>query len=241
MNASAATGNPCPPSLPINMDNAPEVARVTKEFARPFSEAEVKQKPQFVKGTRCLAVSYIDSRCVIERLNEVVSVAGWQDAYIVLPSHSVECRLTVWLGGQWITKTDVGSPSEQPDEGDRMKAAYSDALKRAAVKLGIGLYLYRLPEQWVDYDPVKRQILRAPSLGSKTHTPQAKSADAVSDSAKEIASLFDGAKSRHDGVAPYDRYDKALTSGKVSEADKAHIVAAMQRFGTRFPKNKVTT
>jgi hypothetical protein len=40
---------------------------------------------------------------------------------------------------------DVGGPSEQPDEGDRVKAAFSDALKRAAVKFGIGRYLYRLP------------------------------------------------------------------------------------------------
>ena len=33
-----------------------------------------------------------------------------------------------------------------------MKAAFSDALKRAAVKLGVGRYLYRLGGQWVDYD-----------------------------------------------------------------------------------------
>jgi hypothetical protein len=34
-------------------------------------------------------------------------------------------------------RTDVGSRSEQPDGGDRLKAAFSDALKRAAVKFGI--------------------------------------------------------------------------------------------------------
>jgi hypothetical protein len=59
---------------------------------------------------------------------------------------------------------DVGGQSEQPDEGDRRKAAFSDALKRAAVKFGIGRYLYRLPQIWCDYDPKKRQFVRPPTL-----------------------------------------------------------------------------
>ena len=59
---------------------------------------------------------------------------------------------------------DVGSQSEQPDGGDRTKAAFSDALKRAAVKFGIGRYLYRLPAQWVDYDSHKREFVKPPTL-----------------------------------------------------------------------------
>jgi hypothetical protein len=59
---------------------------------------------------------------------------------------------------------DVGGPSEQPDGGDRLKAAFSDALKRAAVKFGVGGYLYRLPSQWLDYDSQRRQFLKTPSL-----------------------------------------------------------------------------
>src|SRR5207248_3090638 len=55
---------------------------------------------------------------------------------------------------------------EQPDGGDRLKAAFSDALKRTAVKLGIGRYLYRLPQQWVDYDPAKKQFAMPPRLAS---------------------------------------------------------------------------
>jgi hypothetical protein len=70
------------------------------------------------------------------------------------------------LGDQWITKMDVGGESEQPDGGDRRKAAFSDALKRAAVKFGIGRYLYRLPAQWLEYDPQKRQFVRNPAVTS---------------------------------------------------------------------------
>ena len=38
---------------------------------------------------------------------------------------NVVCRLRLHLGDQWITKMDVGGPSEQPDEGDRRKAAFT--------------------------------------------------------------------------------------------------------------------
>ena len=33
-------------------------------------------------------------------------------------------------------------------------------LKRAAVNLGVGRNLYRLPRQWLDYDPQRRQFTR---------------------------------------------------------------------------------
>jgi hypothetical protein len=68
------------------------------------------------------------------------------------------------LGEEWITKMDVGGPSEQPDEGDRRKAAFSDALKRAAVKFGVGRYLYRLKPMWVDYDTQRKQFAKPPQL-----------------------------------------------------------------------------
>src|SRR5206468_3165838 len=45
-----------------------------------------------------------------------------------------------------------------------MKAAFSDALKRAAVKAGIGRYLYRLPSTWVAYDPPKKAMATTPKL-----------------------------------------------------------------------------
>ena len=74
------------------------------------------------------------------------------------------CRLTVTIDGDPVTKCDVGGESQQPDEGDRVKAAFSDALKRAAVKFGIGRYLYRLPSQWLDYDSAKKSFTQTPRL-----------------------------------------------------------------------------
>jgi hypothetical protein len=134
------------------------------KLSAPFDPTEVKFKPAVVSGNRALAMPYINARCVMDRLDDVLGVDGWQDSYSVLSDGSVICRLRVLLSDRWIVKADVGGQSEQPDEGDRVKAAFSDALKRAAVKYGIGRYLYRLPAQWVDYDPQKRQFVRLPTL-----------------------------------------------------------------------------
>ena len=142
----------------------PSAKDVQEALAAFFDPKDVKFKPQMVKQNRALAMAYIDARLVMDRLDAAVGVGGWRTEYRELSGHSVECRLSLLIGGQWVTKADVGSPSEQPDEGDRMKAAYSDALKRAAVQFGIGRYLYRLPAQWRDYDPAKKQFAKPPAV-----------------------------------------------------------------------------
>jgi hypothetical protein len=156
-----------------------EVNEIAQALAAPFDPGEVKFKPQTVSGNRALAIPFVDARVIQDRLDDVLGVMGWQDSYECLPEGSVVCQLSIRIGGEWITKTDVGGQSEQPDEGDRRKAAFSDALKRAAVKFGVGRYLYRLKPQWVDYDPQKRQFVRPPVLpaaknGSQT-TPNPQS------------------------------------------------------------------
>ncbi len=133
-------------------------------LAAPFEAGEVKAKPAAVSGNRALAIFYVDARVIQDRLDSVVGVAGWSDDYTVLPDGCVSCKLRCKIDGEWITKMDVGGKSEQPDEGDQMKAAFSDSLKRAAVKFGVGRYLYRTPSVWCDYDPQKRQFVRPPAL-----------------------------------------------------------------------------
>jgi hypothetical protein len=142
------------------------VHAITEALAEPFAPEEVRFKPAVVSGNRALALAYVDARAIQDRLDDVLGVAGWQDDYECLTDGSVVCRLRLRLGEEWVTKVDVGGPSEQPDSGDRVKAAFSDALKRAAVKFGIGRYLYRLPSQWLDWDAQRRQFSKTPVLPS---------------------------------------------------------------------------
>lgn len=129
-----------------------------------FSAQDVKFKPQAVQGNRALAVAFIDARAVMDRLDQELGVMNWSDQYEILPGGLVKCTLSIRFQGEWVSREDVGGPSEQPDEGDRLKAAVSDALKRAAVKFGIGRFLYAAKPQWVDYDPAKRRFTGTPVL-----------------------------------------------------------------------------
>ncbi len=107
-------------------------------------------KPQSEFGRGALVVGYIDARLVYERLNLVVGGA-WSCSFEPLAealwpepeldrnkearpvARYVVCRLTVC----GVTREDVG-------EGSDPKAAYSDAIKRAAVPFGIGRFLYAM-------------------------------------------------------------------------------------------------
>ena len=106
----------------------------------------------------------IDARAVEDRLDAVVSSYNWQTAYRVLDTETkaVECTLSLYTEGGWVAKSDVGYPNEARDAGNAsrepLKAAYSDALKRAAVQWGIGRYIYslELERDWLPVDEYGR-------------------------------------------------------------------------------------
>jgi len=112
-----------------------DLASAIPELRRPFTPAAVKFKPQSVlgEGKGVLCVAYIDMRLVSERLNHICP-NDWSDAYRPVGNGVMWCDLTV----HGVTRSDVG-------EGTG-KALVSDALKRAAVKFGVGVSLYAVPE-----------------------------------------------------------------------------------------------
>lgn len=139
---------------------------IARRLREPFPASVIKFKPQTVTkdGTRAMAVAYVDATAITDRLDEVFGIGGWQDHYEVLPDGCVICTLQVFIHDVWVQKQDVGQPSGQPDEGNKRKAAFTNALKRTAVKLGIGRYIAKLPKQWVEYDAQKKQLKTTPTL-----------------------------------------------------------------------------
>jgi len=137
-----------------------KVLHIQAKLAEPFSPLQTHYKPQATNNNRCLPVAYIDARDVQDRLDDVMGIDGWRDEYDVIPGVlNVVCKLWLKIPGQgWIAKYGNGAQSAQKDEGDRIKSAFSDALKIAAVKWGISRNLYRMKLPWVDYDPNKKQI-----------------------------------------------------------------------------------
>ena len=122
-----------------------------------FPRSELKFLPGATGQGHALALVYVDARAVMDRLDEVCGPDGWTDEYTVLPDGAVECRLSVFNGATWHTKADCGYPNGDHDK-EPLKGAYSDALKRAAVRWGIGRYLYSFPQQWLPYDSTKKRF-----------------------------------------------------------------------------------
>src|SRR5438552_1782884 len=96
---------------------------IARQLALPFTPSEVRYRPGAVNGNRALGLPYVDARVVMARLDAVLGLAGWTDNYLQLPNGSVVCTLRCKIGRTWITRSDVGGPSEQNDEGDRTKSA----------------------------------------------------------------------------------------------------------------------
>lgn len=129
----------------------------------PIEDVEYRIGATTQQGDKSMLLFYVDARAVMDRLDECS--AAWRDEYVLHPDGKhVECRLTVTVDGVESTHADVGEPSE--GLGDPLKGAYSDALKRAAVKFGIGRYLYSLGETWV---PVETGNNGKPRIGSAGH------------------------------------------------------------------------
>jgi hypothetical protein len=135
-----------------------------KRLQAPFPLESVSFKPQVTKNDKAMVTTYIDARAVVQRLDEVFPFA-WGDDYTVKADDTkklvLECALTLTAGDKVFTRRDVGESGNSDREASRWKSAYSDAFKRAAVKFGIGAYLYNLPKLWVEYDSQSKRITPA--------------------------------------------------------------------------------
>ena len=91
-----------------------------------------KNKPSAV------CVAYIDARDVMDRLDSCCP-EGWSDRYYQ-EAGLLFCEITIHLNGVCYKRTDTGTESQ----ADKEKGHASDAFKRAAVKFGVGRFLYNL-------------------------------------------------------------------------------------------------
>lgn len=110
-----------------------------------------------------MALAYIDARDVQDRLDEVCGVEGWQCRYVPMHDKKTVCEIGIFVERaqaptrpgavwEWIWKADGAGDSDVEAE----KGALSDAFKRAAVKWGVGRYLYDLDSPWVELDTYEK-------------------------------------------------------------------------------------
>jgi hypothetical protein len=128
------------------------LAEALPHLRRPPSAAAVRFKVQNAAEEAGQIAAYVDARFVYDRL-DLVCGERWWSRFGPLPralmpprAHGdgeppplyVRCRLTVF----GVTREDVG-------EGSDPKAAFSDAVKRAAVHFGVGRVLYAMRAPWL--------------------------------------------------------------------------------------------
>jgi len=140
-----------------------------KALAEAIPREHIRKLEKTSKKTGKTAyIDYITARVVMNRLDKVLAPPNWYDTYQVLPDGSVMCTLFLRVNGEWIGKADVGTESDIEGE----KGAFSVALKRAAVKWGIGRELYREGTAFDDDPTPPRPAAAAPRTPPATPAPQ---------------------------------------------------------------------
>jgi hypothetical protein len=102
---------------------------------KPFNR--VRFRPMMCYNSKITLVAYLDSRDVMKRLDDCVGATVWQCDYKEI-KNNLFCG--IGIGNVW--KWDCGTESNM----DKEKGESSDAFKRAAVRWGVGRYLYYLPK-----------------------------------------------------------------------------------------------
>ena len=140
---------------------------IFEQLASPFDPSEVDWRVGSVtkKDTpnpEGMALAYIDARTVMDRLDTVCGPAGWQNRYVMEGSKTV-CEIGIKCGDEWVWKADGAGDSDVEAE----KGALSDAFKRAAVRWGVGRYLYNLKSPWVAVKPFGKSFVIAKEAQSQ--------------------------------------------------------------------------
>ena len=116
-----------------------DTKQIAEALLNPFAESELKKR----QGPGGMVFTYVDARAVAQRLTDAVGIDNW--SFIVdvadLARSVVKGTLTVNIGDKTVTHSDYGYPNSDRDP-EALKSAASDALRRAAVQLGVARDLY---------------------------------------------------------------------------------------------------
>jgi len=119
------------------------LAKLSKPIQPSEIEWRVITKP---KDGKITVAPYIDSRCVMRRLDEEFGPLGWSSSISITNDYLV-AEIKVHHDGLNVSKQDgvkIASAGDN-DNIDPIKTAVSDALKRVAVQYGLSRDLYEYP------------------------------------------------------------------------------------------------
>jgi hypothetical protein len=153
------------------------------QLARPFPDSMIVKKP----GGKFQA-DYVAHGVITSRLLEVLGPFDWSIAKVITNADgiAVGCigRLEVEVDGRAVVVEEVGDCEQiSPNSASNLKMASSDALKRAAMRLGLGLHLWVGEHYYLDKSLQKRlEASQSDETGaaSTPSSPEPKSAPGAS-------------------------------------------------------------
>ena len=120
---------------------------ILAKLSNPIQPSEIEwrviTKP---KDGKITVAPYIDSRCVMRRLDEEFGPLGWSSSISITNDYLI-AEIQVSREGLYVSKQDgvkIASAGDN-DNIDPIKTAVSDALKRVAVQFGLSRDLYEYP------------------------------------------------------------------------------------------------
>lgn len=132
-----------------------------KKLSEPFPPSAVSWRVGATTQAKDkgMALAYIDSRDVQDRLNAVCG-HEWQCRFPHAAQKTV-CEIGLKIDGEWYWRANGAGDTDVEQE----KGALSDAFKRAAVMWGIGRYLYDIDSPWVPIEQKgKSSVITADGL-----------------------------------------------------------------------------
>lgn len=128
-----------------------------KALIDPFEDRDIEWRVQMsgISGQGkpwAMVIPYITNRAIQQRLDDVFGFDGWKNEYKeTADKKGYLCGISFRNErGEWLTKWDGAEYSNI----EPLKGALSGAMKRAAVQLGIGRYLYNLNEEFAQCELV---------------------------------------------------------------------------------------
>jgi hypothetical protein len=157
------------PAVPVTELSRERLGEVIAELEMPFDPSvidwRVTNTTKDSRNLRGQVIPYAPQRAYVDRLNALLTPAGWTRRYTIHTSANFErskdqkttakvfvtCDLTIFgLGSHSATG------EEWADDENACTSAEAQAFKRACACFGLGRYLYHFTGTWVDLDERKR-------------------------------------------------------------------------------------
>lgn len=120
-------------------------ARLSEPFPSKDIEWRVSRSGNSNGKNWAMVLAYVDNRAIQNRLDEVFGPAGWKNEFTDF-MQGILCTISCFVDGEWVSKSD----GAEQTQFESLKGGLSGAMKRAAVHWGIGRYLYKLTETYVE-------------------------------------------------------------------------------------------